>query len=187
MKKIIFVFLLIFALTAIYAETNKVEISFTFTKQNGFASNQFAVWIEDARGNYIKTLYATKFTAAGGWKKREMSLPVWVKQSKLSEMTKTQIDAVSGPTPKNGLLKYNWDGTDAAGKAVSPGEYKVKVEATLRNENQALYTASVKLSNLTTADEKKAGSVNIKTEAEVVYSGKSTEERGMIGSVTVSY
>jgi hypothetical protein len=153
----------------------KVEVSFVYTRQSGSGSNQFAVWIEDAQGRYVKTLYATRFTAAGGWQRRPLSLPQWVKQSKLAEMNKTQIDALTGPTPQSGSLRYVWDGTDSAGRTVSAGEYRVFVEATFRNENCAVYTATVKLGE------------KGQSTAQVQYLGSGTAERGMIGPVTVTY
>ena len=153
----------------------KVEVSFAYTKQNGMASNQFAVWIEDAQGRFIKTLYATRFTAAGGWERRPLSIPQWVKRSNLAGMNKTQIDAITGPTPKSGNLRYTWDGTDSTGRTVSAGEYRVFVEATLRNENQVIYTATVKLGE------------KGQTAARAQYAGSGTAERGMIGPVTVTY
>jgi hypothetical protein len=158
-----------------FAQSNRVEVSFTYASQRGYSSNQFAVWIEDAQGRYVKTLYATRFTAAGGWKRRANSLPQWVKQSSLAEMGRAQVDALTGPTPKSGSLRYVWDGTDSTGRAVSAGEYRVFVEATLRNENRVLYTAAVK------PGEK--GPVT----AAARYFGSDTAERGMIGPVTVTY
>jgi len=175
MKKKVFVLLFVCVVSALFAQANKVEVSFTYTKQSGFASNQFAVWIEDAQGRYVKTLYATKFTAKGGWQKRELSLPLWVKQSNLAKMDKSQVDAITGSTPKGGDLRYVWDGTDSTGKAVPAGEYRVIVEASLRNENSAIYTAVIKLGE------------KGKVTAQVRYTGTSTAERGMIGPVTVSY
>ena len=159
----------------VFSQQNRVEVNFTYTKQGGFASNQFAVWIEDAQGRYVKTLYATRFTAAGGWQRRELSLPLWVKQSNLAGKSKAQVDALTGPTPKNGNLRYVWDGTDSAGRSVPAGEYRVLVEATLRNENAVLYTATIKLGE------------RGKAAAQARYSGSSAAERGMIGQVTVSY
>ena len=155
--------------------SNKAEVSFTYTSQKGFSSNQFAVWIEDRDGRYVKTLYATRFTANGGWKKRDQSIPLWVKQSNLAAMNNNQIDALTGPTPKSGRLSYIWDGTDSSGKAVSAGEYRVLVEATLRGENRVLYTAVIKLGE------------RGQTDALAQYFGNSTAERAMIGPVTVTY
>jgi hypothetical protein len=153
----------------------KAEVGFVYNKQGGFASNQFAVWIEDARGGYVKTLYATKFTATGGWKKRELSVPLWVKQSGLSGMNKSQIDALTGPTPRAGTLRYVWDGTNQAGLAAAAGVYRVFVEATLRNENRVLYTADITLGE--------SGAVTPQPR----YFGNGAAERGMIGQVTVTF
>ena len=176
MKKLLFAMVFACSVSALFAQAGKVEVSFTYTKQSGFASNQFAVWIEDAQGKLVKTLYATKYTANGGWQRRPLSIPIWVKQTNLAEMNKAQIDAVSGPTPKTGALKYTWDGTDGQGRPLPAGEYTVYVEATLRNDNQVLYTAIVLL-----------GGEGAKVNAQARYSGNSTAERGMIGAVTVQY
>jgi hypothetical protein len=152
-----------------------VEVSFVYNKQGGFASNQFAVWIEDAQGRYVKTLYATKFTATGGWKKRELSIPLWVKQSGPGGMNKSQIDALTGSTPRGGNLRYVWDGTNQAGLAAAAGGYRVFVEATLRDENRVLYTADITLGE--------SGAVTPPPR----YFGNGAAERGMIDRVTVTF
>ncbi|MDR0568692.1 MAG: DUF2271 domain-containing protein [Spirochaetaceae bacterium] len=157
----------------------KVEVSLNFARQNGFATNQFAIWVEDAQGRFVKTLYATQFTASGGWKTREQSLPLWVKQSGISRQsqnTSAKADAVTGPTPKDGSLKYSWDATDSNNRALPAGEYRIFVEASLRNENRVLYTANIRL----------GGSPGQIT-PQPSYFGSSSAERGMIGAVTVKY
>ena len=85
-----------------------VTVTFDFQKQSGNVSNQFAVWIEDADGNYIKTLYATRFTAIGGYKNRPDAIPVWMEKSGLTDMS--GVDAITGATPPSGALKYFWPG-----------------------------------------------------------------------------
>jgi hypothetical protein len=152
-----------------------VEISFTYTRQGGFGSNQFALWITDARGGYIKTLYATRFTASGGYAKRPQSIPDWVKQSGLAGLSKAQADAVSGATPRTGGLSYRWDGTNQAGAAVPPGEYRVFLEASLRNENRVLYSAPVQ-----------PGASSGPVELRPQYFGNDTKVRAMISNVKVS-
>ena len=121
------------------------EITFTFTRQTGSATNQFAVWVEDSSGRYVKTLFATQWTAKGGWRRRETSIPLWVRKSNLENMTNTQIDAVSGATPRTGTLTYSWDGIDNNGAQVPAGEYVIVLEGTLRWENQVIYRAPITL------------------------------------------
>lgn len=161
--------------TAAEKKPAAAELSFSFTRQSGFSTNQFAIWIEDSSGNYIKTLYATHFTAAGGWQKRETSIPTWVKQSGIAGMTKPQIDALSASTPKTGKLEYYWDGSDRNGIDLPPGAYVICLEGTLRQENQVLYRGPIQL-----------GQGPAASELTPQYTGTPPgSERDMISSVTL--
>lgn len=166
-------------LAGVFAQTSSgpgtVEVSFTYTRQGGFGSNQFALWIEDAQGRHVKTLYATRFTASGGYAKRPQSIPDWVKLSGLAGMNKAQVDAFTGATPRTGVLSYRWDGTNQAGEALPPGEYQVFLEASLRNENRVLYSATVHL-----------GASSGPVELQPRYFGNDTKVRAMISGVKVS-
>jgi len=148
------------------------ELSFSFTRLSGSASNQFAVWVEDSQGRYMKTLYATRYTATGGWKRRETSIPVWVKKSGLANLTNSQIDAVTGATPRTGELTYTWDGTDLNGTAVPSGDYFLILEGTLRWENQVLYRAPIRFGRGAAA-----------AEVSVEYTGEAGNDRNMIKDV----
>ena len=174
MKRGLFFFLFFAALALTGAAAQNVaELSFSFTRQSGSGSNQFAVWIEDTQGLYVTTLYATRFTAKGGWKRRPLSIPQWVKQSGLSDMTESQIDALTGTTPMTGTLTYRWDGKNSRGVALPPGNYVIFLEGTLRGENKVLYRAPIQ-----------TGQGPATAEVSVEYFGTSGSERSMIGNVT---
>jgi len=51
-----------------------------------------------------------------------------VEKSNLASMTKAEVDAISGATPRTGTQSYTWDLTDANGDMVLPGEYRFVVE-----------------------------------------------------------
>ncbi|NLW45923.1 MAG: DUF2271 domain-containing protein [Firmicutes bacterium] len=155
----------------------KVEISFPFVKQKGYASNQFAVWIEDAEGNFLKTLYVTNFTARKGYKTREDSLKTWVKRSKRAEAAKEEIDAVSGATPRTGKLTYTWNCDDRQGNPVSPGNYRFFVEGTLFWKSNVIYSGTI------TVGGKGGASILVKAE----YSSSDEKNKNMIGPVTAVY
>jgi len=185
MKKagFLLLFSLVFSLSALVSQSNMsssgAEISFTFNRQRGFSSNQFAIWIEDIQGNLVKTLYAAKFTATGGWERRAQSIPLWVQKSGVSALNKRDIDAITGATPRTGTLNYSWDGLDKNGNPAAAGEYHIFLEATLREDNRVLYSAVFTLGSGV------AGAVN--AEVKSVYFGTSTKECGMIDNVRIVY
>ena len=140
-----------------------VEVSFEYERQQGPGSNQYAVWIENEKGEVVKTLFVTSFTTKGrtrgneqpmrGYIKRPACVPTWVKAAKANDLTDQQLDAFTGATPQaSGTQTFTWDFTDQQGKAVQKGTYKVFVEATLFNASTITYSGS-----FSTQD--KAGSV----------------------------
>ena len=126
-----------------------IEISFTYQRGTTIASNQLAVWVEDAEGAVVKTLLVTDFTARRrGYRNRTMSLPVWVAAADPESMTDAEIDTVSGATPGQGELVYVWDFTNQSGERVPDGIYTVHVEGTFYWESDVLYTAVIDTTNL---------------------------------------
>lgn len=125
-RKIVCIVLMGLVCGAVFAES--VKVSFDFQRMKGYATNQFAVWVENSQGKLVKTLYVTKFTAQKGFNTRPDSLPLWV--SKAAPSSSAKMDASSGATPKSGSCSYVWNITDSAGKTVEPGVYTVCFEAT---------------------------------------------------------
>lgn len=163
----------------------ELVVTFDYEKQSGHASNQFTVWIEDADGNFVKTLYATRFTANGGYQNRPDSIPMWVSKSGLASMSKPEVDAITSATPKAGELSYTWDLT-ANGNAVPPGEYRFFVEGSLRWKNRVLYSGAVEI-----------GDDPVTTQADVQFFFEANDkqpalsdaapETAMIGAVSASF
>ena len=150
------------------AQTKKgktLEVSFNYQKQAGPGSNQYAVWIENEKGEVVKTLFVTSFTTKGrvrgneqpmrGYVKRPNCVPTWVKTVKAESLSDQQLDGVTGATPQaNGKQTFTWDFTDLQGKKVKDGKYCVKVEATLYQASSIVYTGSF-------SSKDKAGSVTL--------------------------
>lgn len=119
-----------------------VEISFDYSKTSTHASNQMAIWIEDAEGTLVKTLFVTNFTAGRrGYESRPDALANWVAKANPAEMTDTEIDALSSATPSSGMQTYSWDLTGVGGERVPDGTYIIKAEATLLWTSYVMYTA----------------------------------------------
>lgn len=122
-----------------------VEISFFVHVQPRMASNQFAIWIEDLDGNYVASVFATRYTAMGGYKQRALSLPEWRKVSGWDSKQTEYVDAVSGATPASGNHQAVWDCRDAKGNLVDPGRYIYKMEGNIFWENRVVWTGEVEI------------------------------------------
>ena len=133
------------------AKAKSLEISFDYQRQAGPGSNQYAVWVENEKGDVVKTLFVTSYTTKGrtrpgekpmrGYVRRPACVPTWVKASNAEGQTDQQLDAVTGATPQaDGTQVFTWDFTDQQGKAVPKGTYKVLIEATLFFDSDIIYT-----------------------------------------------
>jgi len=108
------------------------------------ASNQLAVWIEDAEGRFVRTLFATDFMARRqGFRKRPQVCPEWVQAAGLDRLSRAAIDAVSGATQKPGTISLVWDCKNAAGRRVASGTYLYKVEGNIYYEKRVLWTGRI--------------------------------------------
>ena len=154
----------------------KVDITFNYGKQQGMSSNQFAVWIEDANGKYIKTLGVTKFVATKGYKTREQALVNWVKKAQRADLTDKQVEAITTATPSTGKQKYEWDCTDAKGNPVFAGEYSYVVEATRYMEDYDLFSGKILV-----------GSKTVTSKAAIKVFGDAEKNKNMITDVSAEF
>lgn len=82
---------------------------------------QVAVWVEDGKDRFIKTVYVSGFS--GHAKAAQVDLSRWAKASAFRD-----CDAVTAASIDIGHHIYVWDLKDHGGRKVEPGEYAVKVE-----------------------------------------------------------
>ena len=165
-------------------DSDIVSISFDFEKQQGYASNQFAVWVENLEGNLVKTLYVTKFTAKGGFEQRPDAVPVWVERVGIAQGG--EVDAVTGATPKSGSVSFVWDLTDESGTRVADGTYRFFVEGTLRWKNHVLFTGEITLDgSATTAEATAEYTYAASDDADALT--EASVENAMISGVTAKY
>ena len=166
------------------AQNGRMTISFDYVAQDGYASNQFAVWVENSDGAVVKTLYATRFAAKGGYEKRPDAIPVWVERSKVAQMT--DVDAITSATPKSGALQFNWDLTNDAGERVPDGTYRYFVEGTIRWKNHVLYTGEITLNGEAASSQATAEYAYVASDDSPALTDDSPEH-GMITGVAAAY
>jgi tetratricopeptide (TPR) repeat protein len=98
-----------------------VVVSFVLGFQDELAP-QTAVWVEDEKGGYLRTLYVSGFS--GHAKQTQVDLPFWAHSSEFRG-----CDAVTGASIDLGQHIYTWDTKDINGRTVRPGTYVIKVES----------------------------------------------------------
>lgn len=154
-----------------------VKINYTLHHLSRLASNQLAVWIEDEQGSYVKTLFATSFTANGGYKKRPESLVEWRKAADWENASKDVVESVSRPEQKEGDHSIYWDGTNESGKLVQQGTYVYKIEGNIEWENRVVYSGKIVI----------GGSKNT-TNASAAYVPEGAEKKGtLVEKVTADF
>ena len=135
-------------------QPGSLELSFQYNKQPGPGSNQYAVWIENAEGQVVKTLFVTEFTAKGrsrdgskparGYTYRTSCTPTWVQHVGAEALTDDPIDAVTGATPaESGIQTFVWDFTDQDNQPVAKGTYRFYIEATYNGPSVVTHTGTV--------------------------------------------
>lgn len=120
-----------------------VTIRFDYQRIRQRASDQLAVWVEDAQGKHVRTLLVTKFTANDGYQKRAEAVPEWQKAFQPASASRSALDAISSATPQSGPLAIVWDCLDQSGRAVPAGSYVYKVEANIKWEQTAFWQGSI--------------------------------------------
>lgn len=187
MKKIFSLLIVCVASTLLAACASKpgeLEISFNYNKQSGPGSNQYAVWVEDASGEVVKTLFVTEFTSKGrsrdgskparGYTFRPSCVPTWVSHIGAENLTDDQMDAFTGATPaQSGVQTFTWDFTDQAGKPVAKGTYRICLEATYNGASVVTYTGTV-------SSGQKAGELKL----DCSYIEETEDRKDMITAVT---
>jgi hypothetical protein len=84
--------------------------------------NYTAIWIEDNKGKFIKTLYVT--TAGSKKPSRRGWLTEWTLKS-----ASNAVDAKTGATAESyGSIVGTWDGKDVTGTIVADGTYTLRME-----------------------------------------------------------
>lgn len=132
------------AVTATQSEptTPHVTLSFDFASENPNTGDQFAVWVENDRGQLINQVFVTKFATTLEGKKDLDTLPFWA--GKIRNHTSQQIvDATAGATPKSGPVQYFWNLTNLKGQTVRDGEYTIYMSATEKRTHQLNWKGTV--------------------------------------------
>ncbi|MEW5983627.1 MAG: DUF2271 domain-containing protein [Acidobacteriota bacterium] len=98
-----------------------------------------AIWLEDAAGKLVKTLYVSQELSATEYKMGNVC-PDWVKQARWDAAPKTEVDAVTAPTPNVGSEAKVFD---LATLNVAPGVYQFKFQMHVLEDHNVLFRGTI--------------------------------------------
>ena len=146
LKTLLILFIIPLFTTGCKQKEGVLEVSVDYQQQDGWASNQFAAWIEDEAGNYINTLFVTKYsTTEHALNERPDCVPVWVSKAQPAKMAVEELDAITMATPNSGIVTYAWDLKDKQGNKVKRGTYVFVLEATLLWDSRVIFKNNIDL------------------------------------------
>jgi hypothetical protein len=158
--------------------TGSVTVSYTLSRLTRIASNQYAIWIEDEKGSFVRTLFATNFVAKkAGWKNRPQTVPTWIRAAGVGDLPQKELDAISGATPGSGSYKVDWDLRDSKGQLVASGRYRYLIEGNIYWEKRVVWSGIIAVGNQAQL-----------SQAAPVYSPNESQLSGMlISNVSATY
>jgi hypothetical protein len=164
-KSIIGLLFVLLASSWIQAQTTgtlTVTATTSETGGNYAPKNIVAVWIEDERGNFVKTLLAYAVN-------RKTHLNTWEASTTAAGSPFNTVDAITGATrTSHATRSCTWNGTDVNGVLVPDGTYKVRMELTDKNAtgnySSFNFTKDTNPENLTPANVPSFSSISINWE-----------------------
>ena len=156
------------------AQAGTVHVSFLFMPPTSVEPTYHtAMWLEDAQGKLVKTLYVSTELSNQEFK-LGLACPDWAKQAHWEKAPKAEVDAVTAPTPNVGSASF---GFDLAALGVPPGTYRFKLQVHITDKANVLHTGTFV-----------AGTVNAEVKLDVVVGpGKLTVTDRFVRDVEVRY
>lgn len=122
--------------------TGKLQVAFLYMPPTSIEPTYHtAIWLEDARGQLVKTLYVSHELSSTEYKVGE-ACPDWVKQAHWEKAAPSAVDAVTGPTPNvgPGSLEFAVDRL-----ALAPGRYTFCFQVHITDKYNVLYRGPITL------------------------------------------
>ena len=118
----------------------RLEVSFLYMPPTTIdPTYHTAMWLEDDKGVLIRTLYVSQELSSAEYKMGNVC-PDWVKKAQWDKAPKSEVDAVTAPTPNVGSETKVFD---LAKFGVAPGTYQFKFQMHVGEEHNVLYRGTV--------------------------------------------
>jgi hypothetical protein len=121
-----------------------LDVSFFYMPPTSIEpSYHTAIWLEDEHGALVRTLYISNDLSKTEYQIGQ-ACPDWVKQAHWESANRTDVDAVTGPTPNVGAGRRTFD-LEKLGLA--PGRYRFKLQVHITEAYNILYSGPLVVSD----------------------------------------
>jgi len=118
----------------------QLEVTFLFMPPTSIdPTYHTAIWLEDAKGVLVKTLYVSQELSAAEYKMGNVC-PDWVKKAHWDAAPKAEVDAVTAPTPNVGSEAKSFD---LGALGVAPGVYQFRFQMHVGEDHNVLYRGTL--------------------------------------------
>jgi hypothetical protein len=144
-KKIKMLMITIFIVNIAFAQSSgtlQVRTTTQSTGGNYAPKNIVAVWIENEKGEFVKTLAAYANS-------RKAYLNTWASSTSKAGSAFNTVDAITGATRNShGTIICSWNGTDYKGNEVGDGTYNLRFELTDKHSTGNLASFPISKGNV---------------------------------------
>lgn len=117
-----------------------LDVSFFFdTPASVEPTYHTAIWLEDATGKIVKTLFVSQELSGTQYKTGE-ACPDWVNKAHWEDAPASEVAAVTAPTPSVGVAEMRFD---LASFGLAPGVYGFRLQVHITEEYNVLYRGAV--------------------------------------------
>lgn len=118
----------------------RLEVSYLYLPPTSIdPTYHTAIWLEDDKGVLISTLYVSQELSAGEYKMGN-ACPDWVKKAHWDKAPKSEVDAVTAPTPNVGSEAKVFNLADYG---IVPGVYQFRFQMHVAEEHNVLYRGTL--------------------------------------------
>lgn len=104
-------------------------------------SYQTVIWLEDQRGDYVKSLLVSEYLSYGGYHDSTIC-PTWQAQVDWDNVPEAEFEAVTRATPPIGMNHLK---IELAPIQLPPGNYRFLVETHIQEKYNVLYAGEIEL------------------------------------------
>jgi hypothetical protein len=122
------------------AGSGRLEVAYLYLPPTSIdPTYHTAMWLEDGKGVLLKTLYVSAELSAAEYKTGN-ACPDWVKKAHWDKAPKSEVDAVTAPTPNVGSEAKVFNLADYG---IAPGVYQFRFQMHVAEDHNVLYRGTL--------------------------------------------